>query len=135
MCCAAPCAWNNLEKWRTIMDELQLLRQMRNDVGSAPQATLTRGRNKLMKSIGVAPGPSIGSKAPRSHSISRRAALARAAAPLLVGAFVPADVIVPGSHGGATAEAAEVLNNAAAATIQTSDPMVGPGQYLKVQTT
>lgn len=27
------------------------------------------------------------------------------------------------------------MNNAAAATIQTSDPVVGPGQYLKIETT
>ncbi len=117
------------------MDELQLLRQMRSEVGSAPQATLARGRNKLLKNIGVESGPSVKSQAPRSRSIPRRVALGSAAAALLVGAFVAADVIVPGSHGGATAEAAEVLNNAAVATIQTSDPVVGPGQYLKVETT
>jgi hypothetical protein len=50
-----------------------------------------------------------------------------------VGGIVVADVVRPSS--GATAEAAEVLNNAAAATIQTSDPLVGPSQYLKIDTT
>ena len=44
-----------------------------------------------------------------------------------------ADVVRPNGPG-ATAEAAEVLNNAAAEAIQTSDPVVGPGQYLKIET-
>lgn len=64
----------------------------------------------------------------------RRIALASAAAAFLVGVLVTADVVLP-DRPGATAEAAEVLNNAAAATIQASDPVVGPGQYMKVETT
>jgi RNA polymerase sigma-70 factor (ECF subfamily) len=59
--------------------------------------------------------------------------MASAAAALLVGGIVVAEVVRPSP--GAIAEAAEVLNNAAAATIQTSDPVVGPGQYLKIDTT
>ena len=35
----------------------------------------------------------------------------------------------------ATAEAAEVLHSAALAAIKSSDPVVGPGQFLKVETT
>ena len=66
--------------------------------------------------------------------LRRRVLLASAAAALLVGGAVVADVVRPGGPG-ATAEAAEVLNNAAEATIRTSDPVVGPGQYLKIDTT
>ncbi|WP_427015879.1 CU044_5270 family protein [Pseudarthrobacter sp. P1] len=66
--------------------------------------------------------------------IRRRIVLASAAAALLAGVIVVADVTLP-NHPGATAEAVEVLNNAAAATIQTSDPVVGAGQYLKIETT
>jgi hypothetical protein len=116
------------------MDELQLLRGMRSEVGSAPQATLARGRSKLMKNIGAESGSSARVSAPRPR-ILRRVALASAAAAMLVGAFVATDVIVPGGQGGATAEAAEVLNAAAATTITTSDPVVEPGQYLKIDTT
>jgi hypothetical protein len=54
----------------------------------------------------------------------RRIALASAAAAFLVGVLVTADVVLS-DRPGATAEAAEVLSNAAAATIQTSDPVVG----------
>lgn len=66
--------------------------------------------------------------------IRRRIALASAAAAFLVGVLVTADVVLP-NRPGASAEAVEVLNNAAAATIQTADPVVGPGQYLKIETT
>ena len=65
--------------------------------------------------------------------LRRRVLLASAAAALLVGGVVVAEVVRPGGPG-ATAEAAEVLNNAAEATIRTSDPEVGPGQYLKIET-
>ncbi|MDQ1058264.1 hypothetical protein QFZ23_002165 [Arthrobacter globiformis] len=70
----------------------------------------------------------------QSRPVRRRVLIASAAAALLVGGIVLADIVRP-SGPGATAEAAEVLNNAAAATIQTSDPVVGPGQYLKIETT
>ncbi|MCC9204998.1 CU044_5270 family protein [Arthrobacter sp. zg-Y769] len=65
--------------------------------------------------------------------VRRRLVLASAAAALLVGGIVIADVVRPNGPG-ATAEAAEVLNDAAEATIRTSDPLVGPGQYLKIET-
>ncbi|MFY9636328.1 MAG: CU044_5270 family protein [Cellulosimicrobium cellulans] len=120
------------------MDDLQLLREMRSDIGSAPSATLARGRTKLMARIDSAsrPGASERTLAPATVSpirFRRRVLLASAAAALLVGGIVAADVVLP-ARPGATAEAAEVLNNAAAATIQTSDPVVGPGQYLKIET-
>ena len=65
--------------------------------------------------------------------LRRRVLLASAAAALLVGGVVVADVVRPAGPG-ATAEAAQVLNNAADAAIRTSDPVVGPGQYLLVET-
>lgn len=121
------------------MDDLQLLREMRSDIGSAPPATLARGRTKLMARIDSASrsGAPTGTLAPanvRPIRYRRRVLVASAAAALLVGGIVVADVVRP-TGPGATAEAAEVLNNAAAATIQTSDPVVGPGQYLKIDTT
>ncbi|MEV7134141.1 CU044_5270 family protein [Arthrobacter sp. NPDC093128] len=120
------------------MDDLQLLREMRSDIGSAPQATLARGREEVMAKI----SPALVSGATTAHAnatvspirFRRRVVMASAAAAFLVGVIVAADVVLP-NRPGATAEAAQVLNNAAAATIQTSDPMVGPGQYLKVETT
>lgn len=119
------------------MDDLQLLREMRSDIGSAPPATLARGREKVMAK--VCPAPTYVATTD-THAkgtairFRRRVLIVSAAAALLVGGIVVADVVRP-SGPGATAEAAEVLNNAAAATIRTSDPVVGPGQYLKIETT
>lgn len=121
------------------MDDLQLLREMRSDIGSAPPATLARGREKVMAKIGPASTFVATSGAHAKDTVSpirfrRRVLIASAAATLLVGGIVVADVVRPGGPG-ATAEAAEVLNDAAVATIRTSDPVVGPGQYLKIETT
>lgn len=119
------------------MDDLQLLREMRSDIGSAPPVTLARGREKVMAGVGQAPATSargeiLAESNVRQIRFRRRVLLASAAAAVLVGGIVVADVVRPTP--GATAEAAEVLNNAALATIQASDPVVGPGQYLKVDT-
>ncbi|RAM37211.1 CU044_5270 family protein [Arthrobacter globiformis] len=117
------------------MDDLQLLREMRSDVGSAPPATLARGREKLMTKIGQS--STVEETRPQATvtpiRFRRRLLFVSAAAALIVGGIVVADVVRPGAPG-ATAEAAEVLNNAAAATIRTSDPVLGPGQYLKIET-
>ncbi|MFC8038159.1 CU044_5270 family protein [Paenarthrobacter sp. NPDC057355] len=119
------------------MDDLQLLREMRSDIGSAPPATLARGRVRVMANIGhdetVVVRAGDGPESNVTHiRFRRRILLASAAAALIVGGIVVADVVRPTP--GATAEAAEILNNAALATIRTSDPLVGPGQYLKVDT-
>jgi hypothetical protein len=121
------------------MDDLQLLREMRSDIGSAPPATLARGREIVMARISPASTTVASTDRHTKGTVSpirfrRRVLIASAAAALLVGGIVVADVVRP-SGPGATAEAAEILNNAAAATIRTSDPVVGPGQYLKIETT
>lgn len=69
---------------------------------------------------------------------SRRARilLMSAAAAAVVAALIAGDVIgLAGWRGGATAQAAEVLNNAARMTIKTTDPEVKPGQYLRIKST
>ncbi|MET3919104.1 CU044_5270 family protein [Arthrobacter sp. UYEF20] len=76
---------------------------------------------------------SLSSRRPRRF-VRRTLLLSAAAAAVLAGVLVASDVLVPGPHTGATAQAAEVLSNAAAATIKTSDPVVTPGQYLKIDT-
>jgi RNA polymerase sigma-70 factor (ECF subfamily) len=53
----------------------------------------------------------------------------------IAAALVLSNVVgVAGWRGGAEPAAAAALSDAAAATIKTSDPVVGPGQYLKVST-
>ncbi|WP_299169833.1 CU044_5270 family protein [uncultured Arthrobacter sp.] len=127
------------------MDELQLLRETRNHVGTVPPAVLARGRNRLMKlaeaETTVEPtfpaSPSETDRRARSNvrplKTWRRVVMVSAAAAFLVGALVTAEVVMP-DRPGATAEAAEVLHEAAAATIETEDTVVLPGQYLKIET-
>lgn len=110
------------------------------------ETELAASRTRSLAVMGFAAGGEVGSVSrisdhTRPHTgfranpprLGRRVLLASAAAALLVGGVIVADVVRPGSPG-ATAEAAEVLNNAADATIRTSDPVVGPGQYLLVDT-
>lgn len=62
--------------------------------------------------------------------------LTSGAAAVVVAALIGGDVVgLAGWRGGATAQAAEVLNNAAQTTIKTADPVVGPGQYLRIKST
>ncbi|WP_307035306.1 CU044_5270 family protein [Arthrobacter sp. B3I4] len=69
---------------------------------------------------------------------SRRAHtwLTSAAAAAVLAALITGDVLgLAGWRGGATAQAAEVLNKAAQTTIETTDPVVKPGQYLRIKST
>ena len=115
------------------MDELHLLRATRNTTGSVPPAVLAAGREKLMQR---AAEESLPETVPVLHPRRpwRRTLFASAAAAALIAALVAVDVVGSGERPGATAEAAEVLNDAAAATIITSDPVLAPGQYLPIDT-
>ena len=114
------------------MDELSVLHTARN----LPEVTLedlSASRRALDRAI-------IGART-RTHArarVQRRVGWAFAsvgiAATLTVG-LVAADVTgFGGAPHGASAQAAEMLNSAAKTTIRTSDPVVGPTQYLRVDT-
>lgn len=121
------------------MDDLQLLRGMRNEVGSAPQATLARGREKVMAKV-TQPSPLEGKSAKAAQGaigsirIRRRILLVTAAA-ALAGALVGSDVLNLGGAAPVTAHAVDLLNHAADSTLTMSDPPVGEGQYLKLDMT
>ena len=116
------------------MDEMTLLRDMRSGTPTPPPATLARHRRKVMSGIGAEPAAAVTVPGNRNgRKLRSRFALLAAAAAFLVGVLVTADVVLP-ERGRATAEAVEVLTNAATATIQASDPVLNPGQYLKVET-
>ncbi len=118
------------------MDELHLLRATRNTTGTVPPKTLAAGREKLMQRAAaeetVDEEPAADVLRPRRPW--RRVILASAAAAAIVAGLVVADVAGSGERPGATAEAIQVLSDAAAATITTSDPVLAPGQYLLVDT-
>lgn len=130
----------DLEILETENDHGRLVAAPRNacDIGSAPAGTLARGREKVMAKVAPASTAAATTDthakgAVRPIRFRRRVLFASAAAALLVCGIVVADVVRP-SGPGATAEAAEYLNSAAAATIQSSELVVKPGQYLKVET-
>lgn len=120
------------------MDEMTLLREMRGNTADPLPATLDLHRRKVMAGIGALPSASAsGTESAHSrhgHGKTRsRLVLIAAAAAFLAGVMVTADVVLP-DRGRVSAEAAEVLNAAAEASIKTSDPVLLPGQYLKIET-
>lgn len=114
------------------MDELTLLRTVHEDSADPTPEMLDQRRRALIEHIG--------SRRPRnqSHRALKRTGLiggSTIAAAAIVAALVLTNVVgLAGWRGGAEPAAAEALGDAAAATIKTSDPVVGPGQYLKVST-
>lgn len=112
------------------MDELTLLRKVRDEVAPPTNETLERGRTALFEHI-VAPT----ARGPRRHRI-RIAGLSTLGAGAVVTALVLTNVLgFAGWRGGADGAAADALHAAALATINTTDPVVPPGQYLLVHTT
>lgn len=112
------------------MDELTLLRKVRDDVADPTTEALREGRAALFERIGGAkPAPTH----PRRGI--RIAGLSALGAGTLIVALVATNVVgLPGWRGGAEPAAAEVLRSAALAAINTSDPVVGDGQFLLVAT-
>jgi RNA polymerase sigma-70 factor (ECF subfamily) len=115
------------------MDELTLLREMQSDIAAPTAEALAPGREALLRRIESSHSPkrvAIHRLAPlRTLLISATAATATAV--VVIGSLYG----FGGPHGQASAQAAEVLNDAAAQTIITSDPVVAPGQYKKIETT
>lgn len=110
------------------MNELQLLKETRKTDQPVPAETLDRGLAQLMSAIEKeAPHAAT----PRRRLFSRRSLFAVAATAALVIGPLAVDIATPESPTGASAEAAELLGDAAVTTINTADPLVGEGQYLK----
>lgn len=115
------------------MDELSLLRKMRDRTPTATDAVIDRGRTELLQRIDP---QSVKLQKNPQRRIKMTWGLASAATALVAAVLIAGDVFGPGLlRGAATAQAAEVLNAAAETTIQTADLVPGPGQYLKIQST
>ncbi|MCC9178740.1 CU044_5270 family protein [Arthrobacter sp. zg-Y750] len=118
------------------MDEMTLLRGMRSGIASPPPATLARHRRKVLAGIGVVSSVDTAVVAPPRAAgrgkARRRITLLAAAAAFLVGVLVTADVVLP-DRGRATAEATQLLDDVEAAAMSTADPVLLPGQYLKIE--
>lgn len=130
------------------MDEISLLRRSRNDIPERAPADIARGRAALFAAFedetpfAIVDEVDSDAPLPQKPVIRRRRRAAAWTGVSVLGAtaltvtLVAVNVMgVPGVEvGGAEPAAASVLESAAAATLQFSDPVVGPGQYLLVRT-
>ena len=120
------------------MDELTLLRRLNADAPPASPEATNAAFDALMRSMEAAEQGSPRHAPTRRRTRARRTAWALTSVGLgaaLTLALVVTDVVgVAGLRPGASAQAAELLNRAAANAITTTDPGVGPGQYLLVRT-
>lgn len=130
------------------MDELSLLRRARTDIPERTPDEIARGRAVLFAAIeDESPltifEPAAGDAPPSQMPVkrSRRSAAAWTGLSVLGATALTVTVVavnvvgVPGVEvGGAEPAAASMLESAATATLQFSDPVVGPGQYQLVQT-
>ncbi|BDZ49711.1 hypothetical protein GCM10025867_19520 [Frondihabitans sucicola] len=113
------------------MDELSTLRNTRADVAPPTREALERGRAALFERI----ENGTPSRQPDQRIRRRRLGVVVAGAGALAVALVMTGVVVPQLGAGSSAQAAALLTTAAQATITAKDPVVGPGQYLQIDTT
>jgi RNA polymerase sigma-70 factor (ECF subfamily) len=115
------------------MDEISLLRRSRNDIPERDAEDIARGRAALFAAID-SNMPYAAEQPPRRRRAATWAGVSMLGAGALALTLVAANLAgIPGT-GGADAAAAAVLESAAAATVEGSDPIVGPGQFMLVQT-
>lgn len=110
------------------MDDLTLLRSLRDDVAEPDAVRLAPAHLKLETAIHAAE-KTPASRAPRRRHPIRWAAVGLTAAAAVAAAVVVGGVLAPPHP--ESASAATVLRKAAAEAITYSDPEAGPGQYLK----
>lgn len=115
------------------MNEITELTRFREAVPDDPAAR-ARARNRLVsRTLGNGPLPRIPGR--RRAVTRRRLVIATAAVVVAAGAVVAADSLLVGDRPvGASAEAAALLNQAADRAIGSTDPVVGPDEYLHVTT-
>jgi hypothetical protein len=106
------------------------------DTQTAPLALHDGGRGNDHHHAPVDGDPKVIPLPSRPRRFVRRTLLLSAAAAVLAGALVASDALNLGrGQAPAIAQAAEVLNRAADSAIRTADPVVRPGQYLKLDIT
>ncbi|MDP5226845.1 MULTISPECIES: CU044_5270 family protein [Arthrobacter] len=113
------------------MDDLQLLREFRREAGTVSPAALAESREKLVRALGAQTATKVRWRTERNRTIRRRFLLGAVAAGVAVAGVVAVEAFRPAQLT-ASAEAAAVLNEAAA-SIGSSDPVLTPGQYLKIE--
>jgi len=115
------------------MDEMTALTRFRARLAYADPAVLARTRNRLLDLADGRRTPDHGRG--RFQPARRRLAVAAVVTALATTGVIAADsLVVDDRPVGATAEAADMLQRAADATIAAADPPVGPDEYLRVTT-
>ena len=131
------------------MDDLSLLAKLRDNVPAPDPAVLASARERLVeRTLEAAPAATPASQRHGERHGERRGRgrvarigvmrLAAAAAIVIVAAvgLVVADTVtIGGATGGASAEAATLLEQAATNSVGATGPTVGPQQFLKITTT
>ncbi|OHV38130.1 MULTISPECIES: CU044_5270 family protein [Pseudofrankia] len=127
--------------------ELASLALLWDDVGEPGPDRLADARRRLLDRAalagdGTAPAPSshqegrparnAGKARRRPRVTARRAVAVAAAAVIVAGGLFAVDTLTVDGTAGATAEAASLLEQAAASSAATPDPPVGPSQYRKI---
>ena len=112
------------------MDELTLLREIREDVTPPDRSALDRGRAALMHAASTEDAEQ--SRRVPVHRRLRWAAGMSLAAATVVTALVATNLMGLGAQDSAVAS---VLHESAEAAVRAADPVVGPEQYLRVDTT
>jgi RNA polymerase sigma-70 factor (ECF subfamily) len=116
------------------MDDLTLLRSLRDDVAEPDAARLAPAYLNLetaMRSAERKAAARRSPRAPRRHPI-RWAAVGLTAAAAVATAVVVGGVLAP-PHPASASAAAIVLRKAASEALADPDPVAGPGQYLKFE--
>lgn len=127
------------------MDEISLLRRSRNDIPERTPQDIAHGRAALFRAIedespfslfaGVDSLSVVEPRVRRHRQAMVWTGFSALTATGLTVAIVAANVFgIGGVNGGADPAAASVLESAASATLEFSDPAVGPGQYKFVRT-
>ena len=128
------------------MDELTLLRSTRDHTREPSLEALARGRSALLSEIDRETPVALFTQLDddtaftplkarrRRHTVAWAGFSALGAASVTV-VLVATNVLgFAGWNGGAEPAAATVLRSAAAAALEFSDPIVGPGQYMFIRT-
>lgn len=114
------------------MNEMTLLRDLRSEDETTESEVLARVRTSLMSDVLADQETTAGNRAARKYPSAsvRKFVFVGVAAAVVTGTIIVSSLL----PGGATAEAAGVLERAALASIEGSDPIVAPGQFLEVRT-
>ncbi|MCP2638294.1 hypothetical protein K0817_017200 [Microbacterium sp. HD4P20] len=113
------------------MELFEMVREIENTPDPSTPARIARSRERVLTELGAAPKRRV-----RSRWVwGGTAALGGLSTATIVASVIIAGLAAPVVVQPASAAAVEVLNDAAEVVIEGTDPVVGPGQYLRIRET